>query len=375
MRICWGALLLLAACGPAAAPAAPAKPAAIVAKDGDLLTVTLTPEAEQRLGIRIVETELRKTASIRFLSGEAGVPPGRDVTVSAALAGTLGGAPPGAGTRVTKDQTIFLLTPLLAAESRASMAAAQADAEGAQKIAALQLEAGKSALARAERLLKDQAGSQRSKEEAKAQLDIAEAALRAAEVRREIWRSSLGAIPMAAPFNGVLRRLHVAPGQQVAGGAPLFEVVDLDRLWIRVAVHVGDLAGIDGSKDLLIEGLTARPVPAPPTADPLASTIDLVYEVENRAGILRPGQKVGVPLPLRSEEETITLPWSAVITDIHGGTWVYESLADRKYTRLRIRVSHVAEGRALLSGGPKAGTKIVAEGAAELYGTEFGHAK
>lgn len=375
MRACCGILILLVACRPAAAPPPPAKAAAVVAKDGELLTLTLTPEAEQRLGIKIVETELRKTAMIRSLGGETGVPPGRDVTVSAALAGTLGGNPPGAGTRVTKDQTIFLLTPLLAAESRASIAAAQADAEAARATALLQLEAGKTALARAERLLKDQAGSQRSAEEAKVQLNVAEAALRAAETRREVWRSGLGAIPIAAPFNGVLRRILVAPGQQVAGGAPLFEVADMERLWIRVPVHVGDLAGIDGSKELFIEGLKARPVAAPPAADPLASTVDLVYEVENQGSVLRPGQKVMVPMPLRAEEESLSLPWSAVITDIHGGTWVYESLAERKYTRLRIQVRHVAEGRALLIGGPKAGAKIVAQGAAELYGTEFGHAK
>ncbi len=375
MRVCLGILLLLAACRPAPSPPQAAKPAAVVAKDGDLLTVTLTPEAEQRLGIQTAALELRKTSASRLLPGEAVVPPGRELTVSAALAGTLGGAPPRPGTRVTKGQTIFLLTPLLAAESRASITAAQAEADGARAVALLQIEAAKTALARAEQLLQDKAGSRRAVEEAKVQSDTAQASLRSAEARLRAWDAALGAAPLSAPFDGVLRKLSAAPGQQVAAGTPLFEVADPDRLWIRVPVHVGDLAGIDAARELVIEGLPAKPAGSPPAADPLASTVDLVYEVENGKGLLRPGQKVGVPLPLRSETESPSIPWSAVITDIHGGTWVYESLPDRKYVRVRIQVRQVAEGRAILDRGLKPGTKVVAQGAAELYGTEFGHAK
>ena len=97
--------------------------------------------------------------------------------------------------------------------------------------------------------------------------------------------------------------------------------------------------------------------------------------MENKEGLLRPGQKVVVAVPLRSEEESLLLPWSAVIHDVHGGTWVYESAGERKYVRRRIQLRHVAGGVAALASGPKAGTKVVIEGAAELYGTEFGHAK
>ena len=69
------------------------------------------------------------------------------------------------------------------------------------------------------------------------------------------------------------------------------------------------------------------------------------------------------------------MPWGAIVTDIHGGTWVYEKVADRTYSRKRIGVRFVAGETAVLSNGPPAGTTVVVAGAAELFGTETGFSK
>lgn len=364
-----------AGCKPPAPPSAPAKPAAVVAKEGDLLTVTLTAEAEARLGIRTEEVALRKVARVRLLSGEALVPPGRELSVTAPLAGVLGGEPPAAGVRVSAGQGIFTLTPLLSAESRVATAAARSDAEGAIRSAQIQIEAAKPAVARAERLLEDKAGSRRAVEEARTQLAGAEAARAVAVSRRDALNESLGILKIASPIAGLLRRIQAGPGQTVTAGAPLFEVAALDRLWIRVPLHVADIDGVDAAREILIEGVLAKPAAAPPTADPAGATVDLVYEVDNAAGRLRPGQKLSVSVPLRTEEESRVVPWSAVIHDVHGGTWIYERTGERSYVRRRISIRQVTDGRAVLVSGPGVGAKAVSVGAAELYGTEFGHAK
>ncbi|MEQ1851562.1 MAG: efflux RND transporter periplasmic adaptor subunit, partial [Chthoniobacteraceae bacterium] len=62
---------------------------------------------------------------------------------------------------------------------------------------------------------------------------------------------------------------------------------------------------------------------------------------------------------------------NAVLHDIHGGQWVYEQTADHTYTRRRIQVARLAGNDAVLTSGPAAGSKIVTDGAAELFGTEF----
>jgi RND family efflux transporter MFP subunit len=378
-RLALALVLVAAGCKPSDPPAYVAKPASAVAKEGDLLTVTLTPEADQRLGIRTVAVELKKVERTRSLGGDLQVPPGRTAAVAAPLAGTIGGTAPAAGRRVRKGQAIFTLTPFLSAEARASLSATRIEAEGALEGAKVQLAAAKIALERAERLLQDKAGSQRAVDEARAQRDGAQASIKAAETRRDLLAGAvagtLGPVALEAPFDGVLRKVLVAAGESVTAGTPLYEVADLSRLWIRVPVHVGDLAGIDSSKGISIEGQSAKPAAAPPSADPITATADLFYELENKEEAFRPGQKVTVALPLKGEEESLVAPWSAILHDIHGGTWIYEKIGDHKYVRRRVQVKAVIDKTAVLSGAIKPGTPVVTEGVPELFGTEFGHAR
>jgi hypothetical protein len=127
--------------------------------------------------------------------------------------------------------------------------------------------------------------------------------------------------------------------------------------------------------------LPARPVTAPPSADPDAATVDLYYEIRdgresgNIAASLRPLERVAVALPLRSEKESLVVPWAAVLHDSQGGTWVYEMTEPQTYVRRRVQVRFVLEDVASLENGPEPGAEVVADGAAEIFGTEFGVGK
>jgi multidrug efflux pump subunit AcrA (membrane-fusion protein) len=203
----------------------------------------------------------------------------------------------------------------------------------------------------------------------------------------------------------VIRSLSALAGQTVPAGAALFEVIDLDQVWVRVPVYVGDVEDLDTTSDAAVSGLTAKPgassreaklVQAPPAANASAGTVDLFYAMNNgkmddspaigagpngaaASGNSRrrysPGERVGVTIQLREAVESLTVPWSAVVYDIHGGTWVYERTGDRAYTRRRIWVKFVSEGAAVLASGPPPGTNVVTVGAAELFGTEAGFSK
>ena len=58
--------------------------------------------------------------------------------------------------------------------------------------------------------------------------------------------------------------------------------------------------------------------------------------------------------------------------DAQGGTWVYEQTKPHTYVRRRVDLSRVQGDLAILARGPAPGTVVVIEGAAELFGTEFG---
>jgi RND family efflux transporter MFP subunit len=381
------ALLLACSSGPAA-KSDPPKPAPAPVRnrvsEGELATVTLTPEAEQRLGIATAAVENQKAERRRTWGGEIVAVPGAEITVTAPAAGRLlvQSALPAAGTRVRQGQALFQLRPLLAAE-RDLRVALEAEAAAA----AARLEAARSRAARAEQLLQDQVGTVRAQEQAREELKLAETALAAAREKLDrLARSPLEAdvsLAMASPRDGLLRRVYAAGGQNVPAGAPLFEVVSLETVWVRVPVYAGQAGELSPGVTARVAPLgsaggpavLARPVPAPPSADPLSATVDLVFELSNPDLAWHPGQKVNATLPLRTSREALQAPRSAVIRDIQGGAWVYEHTAPQVYVRRRVEVEEISGATVILSRGPKPGTKVVVAGAAELYGTEFGPGK
>jgi RND family efflux transporter MFP subunit len=267
------------------------------------------------------------------------------------------------------------------------------EANGQVKAAKEQLKIAQIALDRAENAVRDKLLPPAALIDAKAQYDVAQTALRAAEERHDELRkialdpnagSGMTTLTFKAPVKGMLQNLHAQVGQPVPAGAILFDVAELDPIWIKVPVYVGDLERLATGRPAGIGSLAAapgvnvrpaRPVTAPPSGDPLAATVFLFYEVENHDRSLRPGQRVGVTLPLSGDEESLAVPRSALIRDALGGTWVYENIAPHAYTRDRVFVDRVVGDLAALVSGPKVGAKVVSQGAAELYGAEFGGQK
>jgi hypothetical protein len=101
----------------------------------------------------------------------------------------------------------------------------------------------------------------------------------------------------------------------------------------------------------------------------------LYYRLLNPGQRFKPGEKLRVAFRGTDTRDWIEVPWSAVVFDTHGGSWVYESLGERRYSRRRVDIDHTASGKAYLRAGVAAGTKVVAEGTAELWGFEFGTGK
>jgi membrane fusion protein, heavy metal efflux system len=288
-----------------------------------------------------------------------------------------------------------VLTPaerIRMAEAKNALAQSRIDAEGLMQQATVQRDAAQIALERADRLLKDKAGSARTVDEAKAQLHLTEKALASATTRKEQVdgvkfdeeAGTLEALSIPSPLSGIVRATHVRPGEMVSAGAPLFEVMNDDRLWVKVPVYVGELDGIDLAHTARLTLLNGRhserdvlvnPAELPPTAIPLAAAVDLYYELPNPDRKYQPGQKMAAHLTLRGETQQVAVPWSAVIHDIYGGQWVYEQTDERKFVRRRVEVGWVDGAWAAVTRGPHPGVKVVTAGAAELAGTEFGFDK
>lgn len=73
----------------------------------------------------------------------------------------------------------------------------------------------------------------------------------------------------------------------------------------------------------------------------------------------------------RSGPGRSTMPYSALLYDGEGRTWVYANPEPLTYERAPIEVVSIADDRVLLARGPAVGTEVVTVGAAELLGEEL----
>jgi RND family efflux transporter MFP subunit len=375
-------------------PPAPARVSTVV-KEEELNTITLGQEAEKRIGLVVTSVERKAVRRVRVYGGEVAIPIGRTILVAAPLTGILKGLSNGemkAGQVVKAGQAVFELTPLLTPDGRATLSASLADTEGQVNNAKTQLQLTTTALDRAKRVLKEGAGSQRQVDEAEAAYNLATKTLDAAMARQAILKRVVGdsdagttaPLVIEAPQDGVIRTISALPGQTVPSGAALFEVIDISSIWIRVPLPVGDLDAIDQSAPAQVGELstspgtqchTAKPISAPPSANPLSATVDVFYELPNPDRKFIPGQRLGVSVPLADAESSLTVPWAAVVFDIHGGTWVYQQIKPHQYARRRVVVGYTVGADAVLASGPPQGTKVVSGGAQELFGAETGFVK
>ncbi len=401
--------LVLAGCGgpkPSPKPSPHSTPPAKVTQISDeleLASVHLTAEAEKRLGVSVVAVKRESMSVRRPYAGLVVVPPENVTLLLAPVTGVasyLGPEPMAVGTKVEKGESLFSFAPLLVENYalgptqrdslRASrLAVEQSEAAILTRInnAKVELDASAIDLARAEQLFKEKVGSRKRVDDAKGRSQLAKEVLDSAQrelaVLRRVNNESQQPIsqaprPMvlAAPMTGVISKVQVGAGQTVTAGQPLLELLNLKRLWLRVripqieasAVRSGEMATLTASGRQVM----ARPISGPATGDPLASTVDLYYELDNSS--LSPDQRVEVSLPLRGSGQQLVVPAGAVVTDVYGGSWVYVRSQDLTYRRVRVQVDYSNDkSQAVLRSGPEPGAKVVVNGAAEIYGIEFGN--
>lgn len=376
--------------------------------EGDIYRVVLTPKAVERLQITTSAVEKRAMPKTRTVGATVMIPDGASVTVTSPVTGTLkhptNSSAVVAGNQVKNAQIVFRLTPLLAPErevpsaaervsmanAKASLLTAQIIADGDVEQGEAQLEAAQIALTRATKLFSDKVGSQRDVDDAQARFDLAQKSLEAANQRKQqLNQLSFEADSVVAedvlvfsPQDGMLRNITSSVDQVVSVGAPLFEVVDLDTMWVRVPVYPGLTVEIDSEREARIQRLgrqssavSVKRISAPPSGDFLASSVDLFYELNNADHSFAPNEPIQIVLPLKGEAQSLVVPRAAILRDIHGIAWVYIRSAENEFRRHRVEVEFTTEEHSILSAGPDVGTDVVVDGAAELFGTEFGAGK
>lgn len=318
-----GCSLGLAGCAqkPAAPASAAPKPATteVIGHETELLKLTLTPQAEARLGLKTVPVAEGRSGRSRTVHGEV---------IAAPFAGGV---------------------PATSVTDLATLSANQARADGDVARTRAELQVAQRAFTRAEALVREEAGSVRARDEAESALGAARANLAAAQAQRNLL------------------------------GPRLTDAGRQGPRWVRAAAFASDLESVERGASASVSALgagprahIARPVQGPPTANLAAGTVDLYYALPADAADLRVGQRVAVELPLRGASAGVSVPVSALLTDIYGGEWVYVRSGTHAYERRRVEIASRTGASALVRRGLGQGAEVVTAGAMELYGAEFG---
>lgn len=376
--------------GPAAETRPAAEPVETVTRDqAGRAVVHFDHDTLQRLGVQTAPLRSAAHQPELLAYGTLEENPSLSFTLRAPLPGTLRPLPdrpwPNLGERFSGTATVGAieprLTPLEQSDLAARLAAARADVQEAQASLVAQRASYESKLA----LNKEQRiVSERSLQEAEAQVKGQEARLAAAKATVQVIESFLStttrpsdAIPLVVPATGQIVELVGQPGEAVESGQVILRTARLDRLLARIALPAGQAmpSGVSIAH-IVVPGhekqrLTTERFALAPAADPTTGSQTFLFAVAAEGRDLQPGMGVTAYLQLPGEPLTgVVVPGAAVLR-ITGRTWVYLQTDAEHFTRCEVALAAPVDDGWFVAGDLAPGDIVVMRAAQTLLSEEL----
>jgi len=208
-------------------------------------------------------------------------------------------------------------------------------------------------------------------EEAKsweAEIIGAETGLKQAQTALDLAKEALSKATITAPIAGIVSKRFLDKGNMVSPAAPLFKIVNIDKVKVVVNVIEEDLGKVSANSKAFIsvkaypEDIVGKVTMISPTLKPTSRTATVELSVDNQSHKLKPGMFAEVTIPVKTNENTIIIRHSAVIENRTSGekyVFVVENnIAKKREVKTGLVRSDVIE---ILS-GIKVGEKIVVSG-------------
>lgn len=170
---------------------------------------------------------------------------------------------------------------------------------------------------------------------------------------------------LSAPIDGAVRERRASVGEYLAAGAPVFALVRVHPLRLRVAVPERDAPSVrvGQSVRVLLEGDPAahagRVARLSPSIQEQNRTLIVEAEVANREGKLRPGSFARAEIVVEADRTAVMVPAPAVVT--FAGLEKVFVVKDGKAVEKRIRTGRRSGDRVEILEGVAAGETVVAD--------------
>lgn len=192
------------------------------------------------------------------------------------------------------------------------------------------------------------------------------------EVRADLRHSELMLLKgvLRSPVVGVLDDLMVDRGEYVVTGQPMARIVQVDRLKVMVDVPEKDVSYLKVGDDIRIVGAVIDGKEAVTTvgriqhiaytADPATRTYRAKIAIDNKDGVLRPGNIVRAHFSRRNIQNALSVPLYALI-DRDGRKVVF--VEDNGVARMvSVTTGAVIGRRIVVEEGLAAGDRIIVKG-------------
>lgn len=231
---------------------------------------------------------------------------------------------------------------------------------------------------RAGRLLKSGAVPARRVDEAMTALLTAEARLQAAETRLAQFESSRqaeGDMPgtksfaIKAPVSGIIESVKAAPGSNVKSGDALFQIIDLDTVYVSAIVPESEfprMRALTGA-ELEIPGIETprrlgKLITIGRVVDAPSRTFPVVYQIDNRDRLVAVNQTVYVRLLFESGPLAPVISESAIVDD-GGRPIIFLQQSGETFVRRPVKLGQRSGGMVQVLEGLNPGERIVVKGA------------
>jgi len=206
---------------------------------------------------------------------------------------------------------------------------------------------------------------------APADMDHLESGARQSAAAADLAKKKLADTRLTSPISGIIARRAIEVGVTVAPGQPVFTIVDLDPVRVRVGVPEGDVGHVTegAAATVRIPALDAsfagRVSLIGVAADAATRSYTVEIKVPNPARRLRAGMVAEATIETGQKVSAMMVPAAAVLHDggVNGTTIVY--VLDREGARVHARrvTTGVARGDSLeITSGIAVGDQVVVAG-------------
>ena len=201
-----------------------------------------------------------------------------------------------------------------------------------------------------------------------------EAATQVAEAQSSLARQRLADTRLTSPIAGVVSRRALDPGEMASPGVPVFTVVAVDPVEIRVGIPEVQMGQIKLNAPATInvpalagEQFQAKVAMIGVAADPTSRTYPVKLLVRNSGRALLPGMIAEARITGDRMVRALTVPGEAVVRDADGATlvFVYFPTEKRVYGR-RVTVGSLIGREVEITEGLKADDLVVVSGQQRL---------